>query len=125
MYNVVFKMKFTTTKNITWRPGIGKFPKAWIEYSNFRPDEDYEDIYQSSIIKYFYNHIKVWDFDVCGDGTHDFVFEDGKAFRLEYSWWRDDYVEEDESCLKDEYYIEEITLNEANVLEKTMRRDWL
>jgi hypothetical protein len=117
-------MKFTTTENTTWRQGVGKIPKPWIEYT-FKPYEDYEDVYRSSIMEYYYDHIKCWDFDICGSETHDFVFEDGKAFRLEYSWWAEWYHDNDEeNGLKDEYYIEEITLEEANVSEKKIR-DWL
>jgi hypothetical protein len=117
-------MKFTTTENTIWRPGVGKIPKAWIEYT-FKPYEEYEDVYKSSIMKHFDERIRHWDFDVCGDETHDFVFEDDKAFRLEYSWWRDDWAEEDEDSLKHEFSIEEITLEEANVPEKKIGRDWL
>lgn len=110
-------MKFTTTDNACWRPGVGKFPKSWIEY----PGKDHTE----SIYEYFYNNVKYWDFDVCGNETHDFVFEDGKAFRLEYSWWRDDWASEDESSLKDEVYIEEISIDDAIVPEKKIGRDWL
>jgi hypothetical protein len=117
-------MKFTTTDNTVYRAGIGSIPKAWIEYT-FKRYEEYGDVYKSSIMKYFYERIRHWDFDVCGDETHDFVFEDGKSFRLEYSWWRDDWAKEDEDCLKHEYYIEEITIDEANVPEKNIGRDWL
>jgi hypothetical protein len=117
-------MKFTTTYNTRYRAGVGDIPKPWIEYTS--PNyEDHGDVYQNSIRNYFYAHIRHWDFDVCGDETHDFVFEDGKAFRLEYSWWRDDWAEEDEDCLKHELYIEEISLEEANVPEKKIGRDWL
>jgi hypothetical protein len=118
-------MKFTTTENTTWRQGVGKIPKPWVEYT-FKPYEEYEDVYRSSIMKHYYDRIKHWDFDVCGSETHDFVFEDGKAFRFEYSWWAEWYHEDDEeNGLKDEYYIEEITLEEANVPEKKIGRDWL
>lgn len=119
-------MKFTTTQNTTYRNGIGKIPKPWIEYSSFKQYEEYEDVYRSSIIKYFYDEIKRWDWDVCGDETHDFVFEDGKAFRLEYSWWSEWFHDdEEENGLKDEYYIEEISLEDAKVPEKKIGRDWL
>lgn len=124
-------MKFTTTENTTYRAGIGKMPKAWIEYKDFSATDvgsweyDHDNLYKRSIVKYFYDKIKLWDFDICGDETHDFVFEDGKAFRLEYSWWAEWYHDDDdENGLKDEYHIEEITLEEANVPEKK-ERDWL
>jgi|AntAceMinimDraft_11_1070367.scaffolds.fasta_scaffold186545_2 hypothetical protein len=110
-------MKFTTTYNYTWRAGIGNIPKAWIDYGI----EDHKD----SIWKYFYDKIELLDFDVCGNETHDFVFEDGKAYRLEYAWWRDDWAEEDESCLKNEVYIEEISIDAANVPDRNIGRDWL
>lgn len=113
-------MKFTTTENTTYRFGIGKIPKPWIESC-----KDCTDIYKDTIVEYYYDNIRHWDFDFAGYETHDFVFEDGKAFRLEYSWWRDDYAEEDESCLKDEYYITEINIEEADVPEKKMGRDWI
>ena len=119
-------MKFTTTKNTFYRGGIGNIPKPWIKYSDFEKYEDYCDVYTNSIKKYFYDSIKLWDWDVCGNQTHDFVFEDGKSFRLEYSWWSEWYHEdEDQSGLKDEYYIEEISIDEANVPEKKIGRDWL
>lgn len=118
-------MKFTTTENTVYRAGIGNIPKAWIEYIEFDECEKYEDVYKTSIMKYFHDHIYLWDFDFCGNETHDFVFEDGKAFRLEYSWWRDDWAPEDESCLKHEHYIEEISIDAANVPEKKIGRDWL
>ncbi len=117
-------MKFTTTDNTVYRAGIGTIPKAWIEYT-FKRYEEYEDVYKSSIMKYFDERIRHWDFDVCGDETHDFVFEDGKAFRLEYSWWRDDWAEEDEDCLKHEFNIEEISIDQTDVPEKKIGRDWL
>jgi hypothetical protein len=110
-------MKFTTTYNTRYRAGVGDIPKPWIEHQNV----DHLEI----IDTYFDRKIKHWDFDVCGDETHDFVFEDGKAFRLKYEWWRDDWAEEDEDCLKHELYIEEISLEEANVPEKKIGRDWL
>lgn len=120
------RMKFTTTENTIYRAGIGKIPKAWVEYKTFDPYEDYGDVYKNSIKKYFYAHIKLWDYDVCGNETHDFVFEDGKAFRLEYSWWAEWYHEDDdENGLKSEYHIEEISIDEANVPEKKLGRDWL
>lgn len=119
-------MKFTTTSNTSYRSKIGTFPKPWIEYNKFKKYEDLEDVYKSSITKYFYENIKLWDWDICGDRTEDFVFEDGKAFRLNYSWWSEWHHEDDEeNGLKDEYYIEEISLEEANVPEKKIWRDWI
>jgi len=110
-------MKFTTTYNTRSRSGIGNIPKSWIESDL----TDHTEIIET----YFENHIRHWDFDVCGDETHDFVFDDGKAFRLEYGWWRDDWADEDEDFLKHEINIEEISMEEANVPEKKPGRDWL
>jgi hypothetical protein len=110
-------MKFTTTTNTTYRKGVGNVPKPWIEY----PDKSHID----SIYAYFEDNIQIWDWDVCGDETHDFVFEDGKAFRLEYHWWTDMWAEEDESRMKTEVQVEEIPIEEANVREKKSGRDWL
>lgn len=112
-------MKFTTTENTTYRAGIGKVPKPWIEYTDITTHE-------AAIKKYFYDRIKAWDWDCAFDETHDFVFEDGKAFRLEYSGWSEWHHEnEDENGLKDEWYIEEISIVDANVPEKKIGRDWL
>ena len=111
-------MKFTTTDNYTYRAGIGNVPKSWIDYGL----EDHKD----SIWKYFYDKIKLWDWDECGSETHDFVFDDGKAFRLEYSWWSEWYHDDDEeNGLKDETFIEEISIDDAKVPDKNIGRDWL
>lgn len=118
-------MKFTTTDNWTFRSGIGNVPKPWIEFT-FKPHESYDDVYKNSIRKYFYENIKVWDFDMAGSETHDFVFEDGKAFRLEYSWWMEyGNDDEEENGPTDVSTIEEISIDEANVPEKTMGRNWI
>lgn len=118
-------MKFTTTENKAYRGSIGYVPKPWIEYS-FKDYEIRGDIYKSSIYKYFHDNIRIYDWDTCGDETHDFVFEDGKAFRLEYSWWTDWCGRDDEdSGMKQECSIDEISLDEANVPEKKLERDWL
>lgn len=110
-------MKFTTTYNIGWRPGVGKFPRTWMEY----PGTNNID----SVYRYFDDKIKRWDWDVCGDETHDFVFEDGSAFRLEYSWWTDVWASEEEGQMKDAVHVQEISIDEANVPDKKPRRDWL
>lgn len=118
-------MKFTTTENTRYRPGIGNVPKAWIEYTD-KNYEDHGDVYQNSIINYFYAHIRHWDYDEGGDETHDFVFEDGKAFRLEYSYWSEwHHKDDEENGLKSEYFIKEISIDDANVPEKKIGRDWL
>ena len=124
-------MKFTTTKNRKWRKGVGEYPAPWIEYKEFDVTGygswEYieDDVYHNSIVKFYYSNIVHWDFDVCGNEIHDFLFEDGKAFRLEYSWWAEYHHEnDDENGLKSEYYITEITKDEANVPNRTIR-DWL
>lgn len=111
-------MKFTTTKNAIYRAGIGKIPKPWIEYKRKNNVE--------SIHKYFYDNIKRWDWDVCGTEIHDFVFENGKAYRIEYSWWSEWYHKnDDDNGLKDVWYLQEISIDKANVPEKKIGRDWL
>ena len=110
-------MKFTTTENKTYRFGIGYVPKSWINY-----DLDYND----SILKYFRENIKIYDACNAGYETHDFVFEDGKAFRLEYEWHLNFYNrKEDEDYFIDNIFIEEISLEEADVPEKKCERDWI
>lgn len=110
-------MKFTTTYNTTYRQGIGETPKSWIECDT----SDHQD----AIRKYFYRNIKLYDWDVCGDETHDFLFDDDKAFRLEYSWWSEwNHDNDEENGLKDEYYITEIDPSEAKV-PTGKSRDWL
>jgi hypothetical protein len=111
-------MKFTTTNNHTYRAGIGNVPKSWIDYGYANHKE--------SVWKYFNKNIKLWDWDEGGSETHDFVFEDGKAYRLEYSWWSEWYHKDDEeNGLKDEVYIEVIALEDAKVPDKNVGRDWL
>lgn len=110
-------MKFTTTYNTTYRAGIGEVPKSWIECDS----ETHEDC----IRKYFYRNIRLYDWDKCGSETHDFLFDDDKAFRLEYSWWSEWYHEDDEeNGLKDEWFIEEIEPSEAK-MPTGKARDWI
>lgn len=111
-------MKFTTTENVTYRAGIGNVPKPWIGYSGLDNEE--------SIKKYFYDNIKCWDWDFGFDEIHDFVFEDGSAYRLEYSGWAEwGHTDEEDNGLKDSYHIEKISIEDANVPEKTMSRNWI
>jgi hypothetical protein len=78
------------------------------------------------INSYFYDNIKCWDWDSAFDEEHDFVFDDGKAFRLYYSGWAEWHHEnDDDNGLKDKRWVEEITVDEANVPDKTPERDWL
>jgi hypothetical protein len=111
-------MKFTTTKNKTWRQGIGEIPKPWIH--------DTETEHEDSIREYFWKNIKCWDWDFAFDEEHDFVFDDGRAFRLYYSGWAEWYHEnDDDNGIKDEWWIEEIKLEDAKVPEKNPGRDWI
>ena len=110
-------MKFNTTENHTYRNG-GYIPKPWIDCS--------EETHKDCIWNYFKKHIKVWDWDNAFDEEHDFLFEDGKAFRLYYSGWSEWHHEDDEeNGLKDDVYIEEISNDEAKVPCKNSKRDWL
>jgi len=112
-------MKFTHTDNAKYRVGIGYVPKPWVDYGKSHKD---------SIMGYFEDKVRVWDADICGDVKIDFVFEDGKAYRLDYSWWCNEFGEEDEygekPWIMDEYFIEEISIDDADVKEKR-ERDWL
>ena len=111
-------MKFNTTENTTYRGNIGYVPKPWIECDS----EDHE----TCIRRYFIQNIKVWDFDECGCETHDFVFDTGRAFRLEYSWWMEWHHEDDEmNGPNDEMIITEISVEEADVPDKNPKREWL
>lgn len=113
-------MKFTHTNNTTYRKGTGSVPKAWIDYGI--------DNHKKNVLKYFEDRVRVSDADICGDEKIDFVFDDGKAYRLEYSWWcniheeQDDYG--DKPWIIDNYDIEEISIDDANVPTKK-ERDWI
>lgn len=104
-------MKFTTTENRSYSCTV--VPKPWI---------DYDLNHEKSIEKYFNRQIRVHDTDNCEFETHDFVFGDGKAFRLEYSYWIDHSNEdEDLNGFYDEYTIEEISVDNADVPNKKDR----
>lgn len=113
-------MKFTHTNNTYYRVGLGYTPKSWI---------DYDKPHKETIKKHLEDRVRVWDADICGDITIDFLFEDGKAYKLEYSWYCNEYGEEDEygetPWIIDKYYIEEISADEAKVPDKKVGRDWL
>lgn len=104
-------MRFTWTGNTTYTGA----PKPW---------GDYGEHHENTIHKFFFDVIKVYDADTCGDKTIDFVFEDGFAYRLEYSWWFSINDHEDYHELCDEWSVSEIALEEANVPSKTFR-DWV
>lgn len=85
--------------------------------------------HDDSILKYFHENIETYNADSAGYETHDFVFEDGKAFRLEYERYLNIYNEVDEfgeePYLIYNIFIEEINLEEADVPEKKCERDWI
>lgn len=113
-------MKFTTTENKSYRGSLGYVPKAWITAEG----TDHKSI----ILNYFNKYIRIYDFDNCGEEIHDFVFDDGTAYRLTYSWWRDWYSRDpdDDGCQDHhDYTIEPISVEEADVIDKTPGRDWL
>ena len=113
-------MKFTLTHNVNYRHGVGSVPAPWIETSH----TDHE----KAVLEYFHKHIRLLDFDSGDEETYDFVFEDGKAFRLEYHyWWHHEYDEEhDEDMSTSDYNISvrKISIDEADVPSKTLR-DWI
>lgn len=111
-------MKFTTTTNKTYRRSLGYVPKPWIEYEGLD--------HKQSISKFFNSNIRVWDWDEGFDEEHDFVFDDGSAYRLTYSGWAEwHHDDEEENGLKQEWFIEKIGIDEANVLDKKAGRDWI
>ena len=65
---------------------------------------------KETVEKYLERYVKVYDADICGNVTIDFVFDSGKAYRLDYSWWID--IEGDQ-WLCDEEFIEEIPISDA------------
>lgn len=82
---------------------------------NLRPWVDYGLDEEASILKYFYDIVKIYDADECGDEEYDFVFENGTAWKLYYSW----YITYDPDWkLMDEYHIEAINLEEAKCMKK-------
>jgi hypothetical protein len=110
-------MKFTTTNNTEYRKNIGQVPRPWISYQG----TDHE----ACVYNYFDRNIRLFDFDICGDETHDFLFDDGRAFRLEYSWWAEWFHDDiEQNGLKEEYFIEEISPDQANVPTQK-DRNWL
>lgn len=97
-------MRFTFSENYTQ----DKMPKPWVDYGS-----DFDEL--KTINKFFYDYVKVYDADNAGDEFVDFVFDNGKAFRLEYEW----YIEYNPDWnLVDRMNIREIRLTEANVPSK-------
>jgi hypothetical protein len=110
-------MKFTTTENTSYKIGIGQVPKSWIESDT--------DDHIKTIRSYYMKHIHHWDYDCGEDEEHDFLFDDGTAYRLYYSYWSEwHHEDEEENGLKDSYHIEEIKAENAKVPCKK-QRDWL
>lgn len=105
-------MKFFTSDFWTYD---GK-PKPWCDYGL-----DEIDTYG----KYFREHIKVWDTDTCGDEKVEIVFENGRAFILDYTWWFE-YQEDPEFdwsgyVLCDDLQVEEVSLDEIKKCMKKYR----
>lgn len=108
-------MKFTTDKNVTYRPGVGYVQRPWIDYG-LDPEK--------SILKYAYERVVVYDADCCGDKTVVFTFHDGSIWVLEYSWWFEWHHEnEDENGFHDEIEYRKLSPEEAPTPVK--ERDWL
>lgn len=107
-------MKYTVSDNYIYRKNIGKVPKSWFESSLTEQREIIEN--------HFYKHIRIWDWDSCFDEEYDFLFEDGKAFRLYYSGWAEWFHEDEEqNGLKSEWHIEEIASDRAKIPSKKIR----
>lgn len=107
-------MKYNVSQNTKYRQGVGEVPMSWFE-------TDLED-HKEAIESHFRRHIRIWDWDSCFDEEHDFLFEDGKAFRLYYGGWAEWHHEDDgENGLKDEWHIEEIASEKANVPNRKQR----
>lgn len=95
---------------------LGYVTKPWIDYGLN---------HEESIDKYFHSNIQIYDFDTGGDETHDFLFEDGKAFRLEYTWWSEwQHDDDDYNGPRFYRYLDEISPDEADVPDKK-QRDWI
>lgn len=102
-------MKFTTSLNYRY-PGR---PRPWIDGGNFSEKE--------CINEYFLDEIKVYDADLCGNIWVEFVFDNGRAYLLEYSWWIE-YDPEWDLC--EEKIIKEIPLSDVKKCQ-TKYRDWI
>ena len=115
-------MRFTHSQNTLWRLGVGAVPRAWVDYGLG---------HQESIIRYLNEKIRIWDADTAGDVECDFLFEDGQAFRLRYEWSLNVFGEVDpgtgEECpwVMDDYYIEPIDAEQAQVPDRVPGRIWI
>lgn len=108
-------MKFTTTENYSYRsPGM-HVPKPWIDYGL--------DV-EKSIRRYWDREIKILDADTAGYTETDFLFDNGKCYRLYYEWYLNFDHGEDESFIQDTYYIERINVKDAD-LPAIVERDYL
>ena len=113
-------MNFTTSKNKDYRNGT-YVPRPWLDYN--KPHFE-------SIKQYFEEKMQVWDADNAGSDECDFLFEDGKAFRLYYSWYLNIYGEVDDETGEElpwvigDSELEEISAEEAKTLDKK-ERDWI
>ena len=81
-------------------------PRPWIDY-DLSPN--------GSMTKYFNDIMRIWDADICGDVEVDFVFDNGEAYSLEYSWWIDYDPEWD---LKSDLSINAIDIDDAKCMKK-------
>lgn len=106
-------MKYTTSYNVRYRPGIGEAPKPWIE-------TDLTD-HEKVMGKYHRDELYTYDADTCDNGDVFFVFDDGKAFKMEWSYWMD-YDPEWE--IHNEWHSEEIDITDTP-LWMHKERDWL
>lgn len=104
---------YTHTNNTGWNRYIGRAPLPWLVSE--------ETNHKKVIDEFFQDKIRVWDADICGEETIDFLFDDGKAFRLEYSWWIEPNSDD---WLHDHVEVHEIDAKEANVPTK-INRDFL
>lgn len=114
-------MLYTTSENVTYRPGIGTVPKNWIA-----TDRSVEE----TILDYLEQSVRVTDASSGGDHTVDFRFSDGTDWRLYYDWSVNDtgwYTNQsgETPWIVDEYRIEPIPAEISNIRDQTPGRDWL
>jgi hypothetical protein len=112
---------YTTSENVTYRPGVGKVPKKWI-----LTDQSVE----ATILDYLEQHVRVRDADCDGDHTVDFRFSDGTDWRLYSDWSVNDtgwYTNQsgETPWIVDEYRIERIRAEISDVTDTVPGRDWL